>query len=486
MLPGVVLCAALGLLFWASYDFLLPPRSVTVVPVLTTRSEIQQVGTPLFKAAGWIEPRPTPIRIAALAAGVVEQLLVVEDQAVKVGEPIAELVKDDAQLACQQAEADLNLREAELESARATLVAAETRYEQPVHLEATLAEADAELSAVEAQLASLPFEKRRAEADLAYAHSNFEGKSSAGEAVTRRVVDEARRQLDSAQALVDELKERSESLAKQQQALTRRRDALKKTLELRTNEQQERDEAKADVTAAQARVRQAQVALAEANLKLDRMTVRSTVDGRVLHLVARPGSRLVTSRGGHEGQDGSTVVSLYQPEMLQVRADVRFEDLPQIRLGQAVTISSPAIPSTLDGEVLFLSSEADIQKNTLEVKVAITEPPPVLKPEMLVEVTFLAPSSGEAGSSPSEQLRLLIPEQLVQRNDGATFVWIADQSAGMAVRTEIELGISTNDGLVEVTTGLTPASRLVASGHNALRDRQRIRVVGEERTTTEQ
>jgi HlyD family secretion protein len=484
VLPGIVLFGALGLVGWASQDVLFPPRLVTVIPVVTTRSEIQREGTPLFKAAGWIEPRPTPVRIAALAAGVVEQLRVVEDQLVKADEPIAELVKADARLACQQAEADLSLREAELEAAKATLVAAEIRYDQPVHLEATLAEADAELSAVETQLASLPFEQRRAEADLAYAQSNFEGKSSAGDAVTRRIVDEARRQLDSAQAVVDELEGRSESLAKQKSALARRRDALKKTLELRTSERQERDEARAAVTAAQARVRQTEVALAEATLALDRMTVRSTVEGRVLHLVARPGSRLVTGRSSHEAHDGSTVVTLYQPEMLQVRVDVRFEDLRRIRLGQRVNINSPAVASPLEGEVLFLSSEADIQKNTLEVKVAISKPPPVLKPEMLVEVTFIAAEPSEAAAKPSERLRLLIPEQFVQRDGGTTFVWTADQSAGLVVRTEIQLGTIANGGLVEVTAGLTPASRLVASGHDTLRDGQRIRVSGEEENST--
>ncbi len=484
VLPGAVILGAAGLVGWAGQDLLFPPRSVTVVPVLTTQSVVQVEGTPLFKAPGWVEPRPSPVRVAALAPGVVETLLVVEDQPVKAGEPIAELVKADAQLAGEQAEADLSLREAELEAAKATLVAAETRYEQPVHLEAALAESEAALSAVETQRTSLPFEQRRAEADLAYAHGNFEGKTSAGEAVTQRVVDEARRQLQSAQAMVEELRGRGTSLEKQKDALARRRDALKKTLELRPDELQARDEARAAVAVAQARIRQAQVALAEASLQLDRMTVRSTIDGRVLREVARPGSRLMTGRGTDGAHDGSTVVTLYQPEMLQVRVDVRFEDLPRIQLGQSVTIGSPAVSSSMEGEVLFLSSEADIQKNTLEVKVAITTPPAVLKPEMLVDVTFLAASSERGIAKPSDRLRLLIPERLVQSTDGKSFVWIAHQSTGVAVRTEIELGPAANDGLVEVTNGLTAASRLVASGHEKLRDGQRIRVTGEAETSS--
>ena len=36
------------------------------------------------------------------------------------------------------------------------------------------------------------------------------------------------------------------------------------------------------------------------------------------------------------------------------------------------------------------TAQADIQKNTLQVKVAIDHPPPQIKPEMLARVTFLA------------------------------------------------------------------------------------------------
>ena len=73
---------------------------------LASQSAVQQEGTPLFQAAGWIEPRPTPVRVAALAPGVVERLLVVEDQPVKAGEPVAELIKEDAQLAYDRAPAN--------------------------------------------------------------------------------------------------------------------------------------------------------------------------------------------------------------------------------------------------------------------------------------------------------------------------------------------------------------------------------------------
>jgi len=264
---------------------------------------------------------------------------------------------------------------------------------------------------VEKEAAGLPFEIRRAEATLAYAKRNYDGKTSAGEAISGLALDQAR-------------------------------------------------------------------------LQLERRTVLAPIDGRVLRLIAQPGSRLMVGRGTDGSHDASTVVTLYRPDMLQVRVDVRFDDLPRVRIGQSVSISSSAVASPLVGEVLFVGSEADIQKNTLEVKVAIDSPPSVLKPEMLVDVTFLAPKPQKTDAPPSEELRLFVPQRLVVRDAEDAFVWVADQSAGVARRTVVELGAKTADGMVEVLSGLNTTSRLIASGHDELRDGERIRVTGEEHEQT--
>ncbi len=110
VLPALLMTGFVLVSAWAARDLLLPRHDVTVMPVHVSTPRCRSPGTPLFKAAGWIEPRPTPIRVAALAEGVIEKLLVVEDQAVKAGEPIAFLVADDAQLALEAAQATLDAR----------------------------------------------------------------------------------------------------------------------------------------------------------------------------------------------------------------------------------------------------------------------------------------------------------------------------------------------------------------------------------------
>ena len=60
VLPLSLIVGFLSLVAWASQDVIFPPKAVTVVPVFATTAEVNREGTPLFQAAGWIEPRPTP------------------------------------------------------------------------------------------------------------------------------------------------------------------------------------------------------------------------------------------------------------------------------------------------------------------------------------------------------------------------------------------------------------------------------------------
>lgn len=479
-LPAVLVAGFLAVLGWAARDALLPGRAVRVVPVEVSRAAVQESGTPLFKAAGWVEPRPTPIRVAALEPGVIERLDVVEDQEVSAGEPIAKLIDRDAELALESARAEHELREAELEEARAAVEAARVRLEKPLHLEAALAEAEADLAAQRTLLAGLPLERRRAEARLRLAEETLEGKTQAGGAVSGRSLQEAQSERDAAAALVEELRVREGSLDGQIEALGRREAALREQLDRKTDEKRLVAEAEARLRAAGARVEQARVAVDEAQLRLQRMVVQSPVAGRVLRVVAQPGARLSLGRGEMGGQDASTVVTLYQPDRLQVRVDVRFEDLPQVVRGQPVLVESPAVGKPLAGEVLFLGSQADVQKNTLEVKVAIDRPPEVIKPEMLVDVTFLAPERPESGEPPTERLHVYVPKQLVRQGEEGPYVWVADQAAGVARRTAVVTGSRGDREQIEVTEGLNPSSRLIANPPEDLRDGERINVTGEE------
>jgi RND family efflux transporter MFP subunit len=402
VLPGTILLGFLGVLVWAARDSLLPAKPVTVVPVLATRAEVQESGTPLFQSAGWVEARPTPVVVNALVEGVVEELFVVEGQDIKAGQAVARLIDKDARLTLASAQTDVQLRQAELAVARAALRSADTKE----------------------QLARFVLDSR-------------------GKAYKEHAVPE----IDYRQALSDS---NAATAAK--------------------------EEAEANVQVAEARFKQAQVSVDIAQLRLERMAVKSASAGRVLALVARPGARLM---GQAWAPEASTVVTLYDPQYIQVRVDVRLDDVPRLQTGQPVRIETPAAPGPIEGELLFATAITDIQKNTLQVKTSIKSPPPTLRPDMLVTVTFLAPEQPGKPTT-SEQLRLFVPRQLVESGEAGARVWIADQAGKRARLKSVKLGLGTLGNLAEIVEGLTAADKVIAGGREGLTDGQRIAVTGEE------
>lgn len=478
-IPFLIIAGFLAVTGWSMREHLLPAQPVTVVPVILTRAEVQTEGTPLFQAAGWVEPRPTPVMVSALVEGVVERLLVVEGQEVRAGEPVAQLFDADAKLAVREAEATKQLRMAELEVGRATAKAAQTNVDRPVHLEAAYAEAEAAFAKLSTEIKNLPFAIRAAQARLKLAGQDLEGKKSLGDAIAGRSVQKAQSEFEAATAALEELKQRQPSLQAESDAWRRKCDALRSRYELKTEETRSLEEANANLAAAHARLAQADLAMEAARLRLERMTIRSPINGRVLALNAQPGRRLMGINAASE-RDASVAVSLYDPKQLQVRADVRLEDVQQVQPGQAVQISTAALKEPLHGTVLALTSLADIQKNTLQVKVGIDNPPALIKPEMLVQVVFQAPPSPKSPSESEDPIRILVPREVVEKSEAGTTVWVADLAAGVARQKTIQLGKASTDQLVEVTQGLSALDKLIVSGRDALQDGSRIRVTGED------
>lgn len=482
VLPGAILLGFASLFLWAAKDTLLPAQSVTVTPVIVTRAEVQQEGTPLFQAAGWIEPRPTAVVVTSLAPGVVQELFVVEGQRVEKGEPVAKLNDVDAKLALQQAQATLRLSEANVQSAEATLTAARTTLANPNELQATLADAQSMLAETELVLGNLPFMIEAAKSRRQLAAENVDRKQRAGEAIAGRVLREAKAELAAATSVLAELEARGPTLEIQVDALQRKRDALSDQLTLLTDQKRAVASAEAALAAAKARQAQAQLAVDVAQLTLERMTIRSPMAGRVLTLDARPGTRLAGMEQASQ-QGSSAVISLYDPKSLQVRVDVRLEDVPQVQIGQPALIETAALATPLTGEVSWVTTRADIQKNTLQVKVTINDPPEVITPEMLGQVTFLAPPQpASLADSEEDPLRILVPRSLVNSTEGGATIWIVDASGETARRQSVQLGRAGTEQLVEITQGIDPTAKLIVSGRESLTDGARIRIAGEDRS----
>lgn len=250
-------------------------------------------------------------------------------------------------------------------------------------------------------------------------------------------------------------------------------------LELRLRAmEQELEGAQAAIAAAQARVRQREVAREETALALERTQVRAPAPGVVLERLVEPGARV-----SMEGAMPGAVVRLYDPSRLQVRVDVPIAEAAKVGLGTPADVVTEALPDAVfKGEITRLVHEADIQRNTVQVKVALHDPSPTLKPEMLTRVRFMGTPQPGATAAAEHSQRFLIPADAVVREaTGAGHVFIVDlvDPAGPAAARRSITFAPAQQGLVQASGDLREGDRVILEPLEGLRDGRRIRVAGE-------
>jgi len=221
----------------------------------------------------------------------------------------------------------------------------------------------------------------------------------------------------------------------------------------------------ANVEIAQASMHDAKVARDTAQLALDRCTVVSPLDGVVIELIASPGS--VIRFGGSE--HGSHIIHLYDPTQLQVRADVPLSDVSSVGVGHPAKIIVDVLPNTtFEGQVLRFVHRADQQKNTIEAKVKILNPSPLLKPDMLARVKILQPEREASEAGTWTEQHVFIPIDAIQDKANPE-VWVISglsKGTGSADRRSIVLGENEFDGWIEVLSGLSTGEKIITSDIN--------------------
>ena len=427
---GLLLVIVLAVAASFLWPMLRPVQSVRTTSVLQVDVETTGTRIATAEATGWIEPDPFPIVVRPLVAGVLEELPLLEGMAVKANETVvgrirsAELTAahDRATAALALAEANLKHRHAELDVARKLL-------EQKSDLRLTEASARHEVTVVAARLAARrkDLDAAKADADAARAELAGQEKLQAAGGTYPVALAKARAAVTAADARVaakaKEIEAFEAELAQDKITLEIAREVLEDPRAL----QGEVDMAEANLKHLAAQRDAAKVELDIANRELAWATVRSPVDGVVMKLLAAPGARI--------GPEGDGIVALYHPKRLQARIDVPLASVGGVRVGQEVEIRCEILGSKrVKGRVLRVQRESDMLKNTLEVKVRILEPDPLLRPETLVRARFL----GETGDTPSSGAApavFKLPRAAVR--GGA--VYVLDPEEGRARRVAVEL-----------------------------------------------
>lgn len=477
LVPGLILAGATAILGLAARGALRPAVAVHIVPVVARSGVQQSAGTAVVQAPGWVEPDPFATAVSALTDGIVQEVLVLEGQPVKQGQIVARLVADDARLALDRAEAELRERQAALTTARALATEAQSNWDHPIEFQRKVATARAMLAEKRADLARWPAEVESEKARLAELQDALERvqrvRSESQGALSEQELVRAQQQLQAQRAIVASTESRKPIIEAQIQNLQAEVSAAEQDLELRITDTRALAEAKAQLAQAEAAVQRAQAMREEAQLRFARMEIRSPIDGIMMARLVQPGSKLMLNA---DMPTAAQVARLYDPARLQVRVDVPLADAAKVHVGQAAEVVVSALADrTFPGQVTRIVHEADIQKNTLQFKVAIHEPAGEIKPEMLARVRFLAPVT----TRPAENAVLFVPSRLVRDDKGQQAVWLFDQTRKIAELRKITVGSVRLEDSIEVREGLRPGDWLISDPPADLRPGAAVRAVGE-------
>lgn len=491
--PIAVALSLGGILLVTGWRTLAPVRAVEVAPVVirqvADRHSIDPEGRSrpdsggrsvvTVQAPGWLEADPFYVACTALADGVVEELLVLEGERVERGQVVARLVDDDAVLTLAGAEAELEAARADLGVAEADLQAAQTDWDHPIERTRAVESARATLAETEAMLRQLDPDIVTQEAILVRLQEERDRVKTAVETGATNDIELIRREQELAaqRGMLDSTRARRDILEARCDRQRAELQAAEENLRLRIAERRALDMARSRVGLARASVARAQARRDEAALRLSRMTISAPISGYVQTRLKVPGDKVML---GSDERMSAHIVHLYDPEKLQVRVDVPLADAAHVFVGQRCQVIVDVLPETeFEGVVTRITHEADIQKNTLQAKVAVLNPSALLRPEMLTRVKFLpgragAPERGEATAKPATigqaltaptRSGAMVPEASIEGEGVERRVWVvrhrnADRGSVYPVSVEPD---STSDGWTSVRAELREGDLVVAS-----------------------
>ncbi len=255
------------------------------------------------------------------------------------------------------------------------------------------------------------------------------------------------------------------STARAQLALTQAADTRQHAL-LKIQGAAEKDvqQADSDLAAAQASVHNSEGALMAVRNRLSILNVapaalsrsdalaavKAPISGVVIQRQVGPGQYLnATSNGGVQ-----PIFTVSDLSKVWLTANVREADVERVHVGMPIQVRVGALPGrSFPGKLDYVAPTLDPTTRRLPVRATLANPGGELKPEMFADFAI------DAG--PGEQA-IGVPSAAVIYEGDTARVWIAGPGRTLALR-QIKAG-RTQDGEVEVLSGLKPHDKVVSSG----------------------
>lgn len=154
-------------------------------------------------------------------------------------------------------------------------------------------------------------------------------------------------------------------------------------------------------------------------------------------------------------QPGSTqCFMLSDTSNVWVLVNVYQNDLPYVRVGDAVSIQTDAYPQVFQGRISYVAASLDPTTRTLQARIATANPGEKLKKDMYVTATVNAGKISKA---------IVLPDAAVLRDsENQPFVYV-ETSQNQFGRRGVTVGESVN-GQTEITSGVKPGDHVIGNG----------------------
>ncbi len=423
-----------------------PEENVTPVEVATVEKGSIAL---IYAYAGNLQSKDE-VTVMPAASGRIESVLVEVGDEVKKGDPIATIERDRYIEQVRQAQAalttaKLNLAKMELGSRPEEIAAAQAAVQLAKAALNDVADIDDnERTTASAALAQAQAALRQAQTE----YDKVAWAGNVGETPQALALEQATINYENALAAYNLQTNPSDSqLAPLMAQLTQAELALA----LKTEPFRE-----IDYEIARTAIEQAESGLALANLQLEDTTIEAPFDGIIAEVYITEGSA-VSPQGGVVRQVSS-----------EVEASIEVEEsrIAEIFDGQSASLQVNAYPGQeFPATVTSVAPVADKDTRTFTVKITPTDSEGQLRSGMYANTRLLIDE---------KQNTLLIPRDAVTTINDQPTVYVIE--GDRVEQRQVELGL-TNDGQVEILSGLETGETVVTAGQPNLTDGARVEVV---------
>jgi Cu(I)/Ag(I) efflux system membrane fusion protein/cobalt-zinc-cadmium efflux system membrane fusion protein len=187
------------------------------------------------------------------------------------------------------------------------------------------------------------------------------------------------------------------------------------------------------------------------------LTIRSPASGIVIDKNAEKGSYV---------KAGTTVYRIADLSRVWLEAHIFEYELPWVFEGQKVEMRIPYEPGKIyTGRVSFVYPYLQQKTRDVVIRLEFENPDMALKPDMYADVWIKTGTTGKG---------LIIPSEAVIRSGERNIVFVAQQHGKFTPR-NVNIGLSLDDGKVQVLSGVAPGELVVSSGQFLLDSESKLK-----------